>query len=195
MPGTREEAFALLCQHTPSEMLRRHALAVEAAMRGYARKLGEDEELWGMTGLLHDFDYDQHADEHPLWGVRLLREQGWPERLIRAVEGHYPEKTGVHPETPMERHLVACDEWSGFLLAVAYVRPSKSIHEVEVKSVVKKLKQVAFAAAVNRDELAHAVELVGLSVDEHVGNMLDFLRSEAQALGVDGPPREGPAPA
>lgn len=189
MPGSRAEAYALLCQHTLSEMLRRHGLAVEAAMRGYARRLGEDEELWGVTGLLHDFDYDQHPEEHPMWGVRLLREQGWPDVLVRAIQSHNSARTGVHPESTMERYLIACDEWSGFLLAVAYVRPSKSIHEVEVKSVTKKLKQVAFAAAVNREELTHAVELIGLSVEEHVANMLEFLRLEAPTLGVDGPPR------
>ncbi|AIE85035.1 metal dependent phosphohydrolase [Fimbriimonas ginsengisoli Gsoil 348] len=155
-------------------------------MRWYARELGADEEAWGNAGLLHDFDYEQHPDEHPLWGMALLREQGWPQDVIDAIAAHYAAKTGVHPTTPIQRYLFACDELSGFITAVTYVRPSKSVHEVEVKSVTKKLKTPSFAAGVNRDDVQSGAELIGLSVDEHVANCLKAMQADADKLGLSG---------
>jgi putative nucleotidyltransferase with HDIG domain len=185
MPN-RNEALALLYEHTPSESLRRHCLGVEACLRWYARHLGQDEESWGIAGLLHDFDYEQHPDEHPLWGMALMREQGYLEEIVRAVAAHYPAKTGVEPETPLERHLFACDELSGLITAVTYVRPSRSILEVEVKSVVKKLKTPSFAAGVNRDDVTHGAELIGLPIEEHIANCLKAMQERAEDLGLAG---------
>lgn len=182
----RADAWALLVANTPSESLRRHCLAVETCMRGYAASLGEDVETWGAAGLLHDFDYEQHPGEHPLWGMALLREQGWSEEIIQAIASHYEEKTGVTPERPIERYLVACDELSGFITAVTYVRPSKSIHDVEVKSVTKKLKEPSFAAGVNRDDVRRGAELIGLPLDEHIANCLTAMQADAGKLGLAG---------
>lgn len=155
-------------------------------MRAYAEKLGEDVEVWGNAGLLHDFDYEQHPDEHPLWGMALLREQGWPEELIGAIAAHYSAKTGVEPATPIQKYLFACDELSGLITAVTYVRPSKSILEVEVKSVMKKLKTPSFAAGVNRDDVNQGAELVRLPLEEHVGNCLTAMQKDAEILGLRG---------
>lgn len=183
MPS-RDDALALLFEHTPSESLRRHCLGVEACVKWYARHLGEDEARWGLAGLLHDFDYEQHPDEHPLWGMALLKELGYPEDVIRAIAAHYAEKTGIEPESPLERHLFACDELSGFITAVAYVRPSRSVHEVEVKSVVKKLKTAAFAAGVKREDVQRGAELIGLPLEQHIENCIQAMRMESQALGL-----------
>lgn len=161
-------------------------LAVEACLRWYAIRLGEDEELWGLTGLLHDFDYEQHPDEHPLWGMRLLESQGWPSEVVRAIASHYEAKTGVAPESPLERHLFACDEVTGFVAAVSYVRPDKDVRNVEVKSVVKKLKTPSFAAAVCREDLAVGAELIGLALEEHIANVLAAMSAHAEALGLGG---------
>lgn len=184
MSHGRAEALALLHEHTPGESLRRHALGVEACLRGYARGLGEDEEAWGVAGLLHDFDYEGHPDEHPLWGMALLREAGWPEATIDAIAAHYPAKTGVEPTSSLERHLFACDELSGLLTACAYVQPSKRIADVKLSSALKKLRTPAFAAGVNRDDVTRGAELIGLSVETHVANCLGSMQASADGLGL-----------
>ena len=158
-------------------------------MRAYAARFGEDPDLWGITGLVHDFDYEQNPDVtvegHPIVGSRILRERGYPEDVIRAILSHASEITGVQPETLMEKTLVAVDEMTGFLVAVALVRPSKSILDVEVKSVRKKWKSKEFAAAVNREEIEHAAAAIGMSLDDHIQVVLDAMKEIAPALGLD----------
>ncbi len=182
---TRDQALEILREHTESDSLRKHALAVEAAMRSYARKFGEEEEEWGITGLLHDFDYEKHPtmEEHPSAGNAILAERGVPERIRRAIMSH-ASYTGVTRESRMEKTLFACDELCGFLLAVAYVRPDRSIASVAVSSVKKKLKDKAFARAVSREDILAGVAELGLEFDDHVAFVLAALREVHAELGV-----------
>lgn len=189
---TREEAWRLVSEYTTNPNLVRHMLAVEAAMRAYARKYGQDEELWGIVGLVHDFDYERNPDlsveGHPVVGARLLRERGWPEEIVRAVLAHAGEYTGVQPESLMERALVAVDELTGFLVAVALVRPTKDIRDIaKIKSVKDKWKDRAFAAAVNRAEIEQACQALGVDLwTEHVPLVLEAMQAIAPQLGLDG---------
>jgi putative nucleotidyltransferase with HDIG domain len=192
--ASREEAWTLLNEYTDNQNLVRHMLAVEAAMRAYACKYGQDVDLWGVVGLIHDFDYARHPDlsveGHPVVGARILRERGWPEEIVRAVLAHAGEYTGVLPESLMEKALVAVDELTGLLVAVALVRPSKDIRDVtKISSVRKKWKDRAFAAAVNREEIEHACEALGVDLwTEHVPLVLEAMKEIAADLGLDGQP-------
>ena len=173
--------------HTQSESLRKHMFAVEAAVRGYARLWGEDEEDWGVVALLHDFDYERWPDQenHPFRGVEILKEQGYPEWVTRAILSH-ADYSGVTRESRLEHALYACDEMSGFVTAAALVRPSKSVLDLEAPSVIKKMKDKAFARAVSRDDLRRGAEELGLPLDEHVSNVIRFLREQAGPLGLAG---------
>jgi len=184
---TRSDAYALMTEYTQSESLRKHMLAVEASVRGYARLWGENEEEWGMVALLHDFDYERWPDQenHPFRGVEILTQQGYPEWLTRAILSH-AEYSGVARESRLEHTLFACDEMSGFVTAAALVRPSKSILDLEASSVVKRMKDKAFARAVSRDDLRRGAEEIGLPLDQHIANVITFMRVEADALGLTG---------
>jgi putative nucleotidyltransferase with HDIG domain len=186
---TRKDAWALVTEFTANANLIKHMLAVEAAMRAYARRFGEDEELWGIVGLLHDFDYERYPDltveGHPVVGSKVLRERGWPEEVIRAVLSH-ADYTGVTRETRMEKTLAAVDDLTGFIVAVALVRPSKSIHDVKVKSVRKKWKSKAFAAAVDRAAIEAAAEDLGVELWAHVAFVLQAMQGIADELGLQG---------
>lgn len=182
----RDDALALMHEHVQSESLRRHMYSVEAACRAYARKFGEDEDLFGLAGLLHDFDYETRPDAHPLPGAETLRERGYPEPLVHAVLAHYSVRTGVEPETLLDRTLIACDEVTGLITAAALVRPSKSVMDLEAKSVMKKFKDRAFAAGVDRDEVRHAAEALGVDLKEHVQFVIEAMRAVAPQLGLDG---------
>ncbi len=183
----REESLALMHAHVESESLRRHMYSVEAACRAYARAFGEDEELYGQAGLLHDFDYEKFPDEHPVHGAAVLRERGYPEALVHAVEAHYAERTGVHPETRLDRTLRACDEITGLVTAAALVRPSRSVMDLEAKSVLKKMKDKQFAAGVDREDMRRAAEELGVDFDQHVQFVIEAMRGAAPALGLAGP--------
>ena len=181
---TREDAWKLLTEYTQKEGLIKHALAVEAAMRAYARKFGEDEEAWGIVGLLHDFDYEKYPsmEDHPFRGAEILRQKGYPEEWVTAILGH-ANHTGVPRETLMAKALYAVDELCGFITAVAYVRPNKKLSEVKVKSVKKKLKDKAFARQVNREEIRQGAEELGVELDEHIGFVLQAMQEIAEELG------------
>jgi predicted hydrolase (HD superfamily) len=187
----RESAWCLLIEFTQSENLRKHALAVEACMRACARKsaagTSEQEDLWGIVGLIHDFDYDKwpSLDDHPYKGNEVLRERGWPEVITRAVMSH-AEYTGVTRDTPLEKALFACDELAGFITAVALIKPSKSLVEVDVKSVRKRMKDKAFARKVNRDDIVNGAAELGVDLDEHIAVCIEAMKGIAAELGLDG---------
>ena len=189
----RGPAWELLCQHTQSDSLRKHALAVEACMRAYARKLGGNEETWGVTGLLHDFDYERfpQAPDHPLEGSKILRALGYPEEIMQAILSH-ADYMNVPRETPMQKALFACDELAGFITAVTLVRPNKSLAEVEVSSVKKKLKDKAFARTVNRDDITRGAAELGVELSEHISFCLEAMRGIAAELELQGIQSPGP---
>jgi putative nucleotidyltransferase with HDIG domain len=183
----RERAWALVTEHVQSESLRKHLLAVEASVRGYAREAGEDEDAWGFVALVHDFDYEKYPDRenHPFRGVEILQGLGYPEWVTRAILSH-ADYSGVPRESRLEKTLFACDEMSGFVTAAALVRPSKSVLDLEAASVMKRMKDKAFARAVPREDLIKGAEEIGLPLDVHIGNIIRHLRGEAGALGLRG---------
>jgi len=184
---TREHAWRLLTEYTKGESLLKHALGVEAAVGGYARAFGEDEEGWGIVALLHDFDYERwpSAEEHPFRGSEILREHGYPEWVRRAILSH-ADYSGVARDSLLEKTLFACDEMAGFVSAASLVRPTKSVLDLEPASVVKRMKDKAFARAVKREDLRKGAELLGLSLEEHIANVIRFMRERAEALGLRG---------
>jgi putative nucleotidyltransferase with HDIG domain len=184
MATTRDQAWETLTKYTQSEALRRHALAVEAAVGAYARKFGEDEELWRVTALLHDFDYEMHPtlDKHPQDGAPILREEGYPEEVVEGVLSH-AEHLGLPRDTPLKKTLFACDELSGFIHACGLVRPD-GIDTLEPKSVRKKLKQPSFASGVNRDDVYKGAELLGVELDDHIAFVIEAMRPIARDLGL-----------
>jgi len=182
---SRDQALTILTEHTSGESLLKHAYAVEAAMRYYAGRAGEDVEAWGVAGLLHDFDYERYPslEDHPFKGAEILRARGVDEALIQTILSHAPH-TGVVPETPMQKTLYAVDELCGFVTAVALVRPSKKLADVEPSSVKKKLKDKGFARNVSREDITTGAELIGLPLDEHIQNVIDALKPVAGELGL-----------
>jgi putative nucleotidyltransferase with HDIG domain len=189
---SRDDALALMHEYTQSDSLRKHMLAVEAAMRAYATKFGEDAERWGLTGLIHDFDYERYPNSehsategHPAHGVRVLRERGWPEDILQAILGH-ATYSGVPRQTQMAKALFAVDELTGLITATALVRPSKSLHEVDARSVRKKMKDKAFARGVNRDDVVQGAQELGVELDEHIQFVVDAMRASADSLGLAG---------
>lgn len=187
MTITREDAWNLLCTWTASDSLRKHALAVEAAMRAHARRLGQDEEAFAIVGLIHDFDYERNptAETHVFAGAGVLRDAGWPDAWVRAVEGH-ADYTGVPRDTEMARCLFAVDELTGFLTAAALVRPDRAIANVEPASVLKKMKDKAFARSVNRDDIRRGAEEIGMELTEHITFVRDAMAGIADRLGLAG---------
>ena len=184
---SRDRAWALVTEHVQSESLRKHLLGVEAAVRGYARAAGEDEEAWGFVALIHDFDYEKYPDRenHPFRGVDILKSLGYPEWVTRAILSH-ADYSGVSRESALEKTLFACDELSGFITAAALVRPSKSILDLEASSVIKRMKDKAFARAVPREDLKKGAEELGLPLDVHITNVIGFMREQADTLGLRG---------
>jgi predicted hydrolase (HD superfamily) len=183
----RDEAWQLLTEYTKSDSLLKHAMAVEAAVRGYARQFSEDEEAWGIVGLLHDFDYERwpSLDDHPFRGCGILREKGYPDWVIRAILSH-ADYSGVPRDSRLEKTLWACDEMAGFVTAAALVRPSKSLLDLEASSVVKRMKDKAFARAVKREDLRMGAEALELPLETHIANVIGFMRERADALGLRG---------
>jgi predicted hydrolase (HD superfamily) len=187
MSLSRADAWAIVTEYTQSESLRKHMLGVEAAVRGYARQFGEDEDDWGAVALLHDFDYERYPDpeNHPFRGVEILKAKGYPEWATRAILSH-AEYSGVPRESRLEKTLYACDEMSGFVTAASLVRPSKSVLDLEASSVIKRMKDKAFARAISRDDLRRGAEELGLPLDQHVANVIAFMRLRADELGLRG---------
>lgn len=184
MPN-RDEAVALLHEWVENDALRKHMYSVEAAVRHYARLRGADEELWGLAGLLHDLDWEKHPDRHPLAAVERLKELGYPQEVLQAILAHRSDFTGVQPESDLDKVLYACDELSGLVFACCLVRPT-GIDDLTPKSVVKKLKDRAFAAGVNREDVEHGVGLIGLERNEHIQNVIDGMREVGAELGIRG---------
>lgn len=182
---TRDETVQLLEEWVENENLRKHMYAVEAAVRSYAREQGADEDLWGLAGLLHDLDWEKYPEEHPLKAVEALREKGYPEEVVHAILAHRSDFTGVEPETELDRHLVACDELTGLIVATCLVRPN-GIDDLKPKSVKKKMKDSAFAAGVDRDDLREGAELIGADMTEHIQKVIDAMRGIADVLGIRG---------
>jgi putative nucleotidyltransferase with HDIG domain len=192
MLPSREETLALVHEYTASDSLRKHMLAVEAAMRAYAAKFGEDPERWGLTGLVHDFDYERFpnaahspSEEHPAEGVRILRSRGWPEDILEAILGH-GDYTGVPRVSRLAKTLYAVDELTGLITATALVRPSRSVHEVDARSVRKKMKDKAFARGVSREDVLAGAADLGVDLDEHIEFVIGAMRGSAEALGLGG---------
>ncbi len=183
----RESAWGLLTEFTQSESLRKHAMAVEACMRAYARRFGEDEEKWGIVGLLHDFDYERwpSLDDHPFKGSEILKERGYPEEIRRAILSH-AERTGVERVSAMEKALFACDELAGFITASALVKPNKSLAELDASSVRRKMKDKAFARSVSREDIINGAADLGVDLEEHIGFCIEAMKSIAAELGLAG---------
>jgi putative nucleotidyltransferase with HDIG domain len=183
----RDAAWGLLTEFTQSESLRKHALAVEACMRAYAKKFGENQDLWGIVGLIHDFDYEKYPtpEEHPYKGNEILKERGYSDEIRRAIMSH-AEYSGVSRDTPMEKALFACDELAGFITACTLVKPSKSLAEVEAKSVRKKMKDKAFARSVNRSDITTGAADLGVDLEEHIAFCIEAIKAVADKLGLDG---------
>ncbi|MFL5579702.1 MAG: HD domain-containing protein [Gemmatimonadaceae bacterium] len=191
---SRSDALAIVHEHTASDSLRKHMLAVEAAMRAYAERFGEDPERWGLAGLLHDFDYERYpnaahsaTEEHPAWGVRLLRERGYPDDVLQAILGH-AHYTGVARETRMAKTLFAVDELTGLVTATALVRPSRSVHEVDARAVRKKMKDKGFARGVSREDVVQGAAELGVDLDEHIDFVIRAMQARAEDLGLGGAP-------
>jgi putative nucleotidyltransferase with HDIG domain len=183
----RDAAWGLLTEFTQSESLRKHALAVEACMRAYARKSGGDESLWGLVGLIHDFDYEKYpsAEDHPFKGSEILKERGYSEEIRRSILSH-AQYSGVSRESPMEKALFACDELAGFITAATLVKPSKSLSELDAKSVRKKMKDKAFARSVNREDIINGAADLGVDLEEHITFCIEAMKAVARDLGLDG---------
>ena len=194
MLPTREDALALVHEYTASDSLRKHMLSVEAAMRAYAERGGDDVERWGLAGLIHDFDYERYpndahspTEEHPAEGVRILRARGWPEDILDAILGH-AQYSGVPRVSAMSKTLFAVDELTGLITATALVRPSRSVHEVEARSVRKKMKDKAFARGVSRDDVIQGADALGVDLDEHIAFVIGAMQRSAKDLGLEGVP-------
>ncbi len=190
--ASRQQAWDIVCDYIQNDALRKHALAVEACVAAYARKLSEDEEMWSVTALLHDFDWEIHPSlpDHPVKGEPILQQRGISDEIRRAILSH-ADHTGVVRLTPLEKTLFACDELAGFITAVSYVKPSRSVHEVEARSVRKKMKDKAFARAVSRDDIINGAAELGVELDEHIDFCIQAMRARAADLGLEGTAQAG----